>query len=101
MLLTWLHYSTFMLPVTVSWVRAQFLRAGSRASTSRARRHAVECHSEPSPVTLSAAKGLMYRVPRAFAALRITGLGGRSNEDGNPARSGFTHRENKERAPPC
>ena len=29
-------------------VRATFLRAGSRATASRARRHAVECHPERS-----------------------------------------------------
>src|SRR5713226_3067675 len=38
----------------------------------------------PSSVTLSAAKGLMRRAPRSFAALRMTGLVGRRQPRRSP-----------------
>lgn len=46
------YYSMGVLMITAPGDARYFLRAGSRATASRARRHAVECHTESSPVIL-------------------------------------------------
>src|SRR5712692_7716641 len=74
-------------------------RLTRQAPCRRVSLEALSCHPERSEGSAVPGTEILRCAQDDRPALRMTGLGGRSNQDGRPALSGFTHRANKERAP--